>query len=363
MPREYCVTDRCRKWKDLNSDRKCPACVKRIKKYQDGKSSDPIFPCGTCKNDCPEGSRSIMCDYCESWFHSQCVDLDDDAYDTLMKIKRLRWFCEACDSKVEEVIEKSNSLEKQTKALQSSLANVERRLDDVEAKVTGTVHREISSAINERADIERRKLNLVIYNLPEAQMNESNPSAWDTPDRIAKDTSTLSDILQTELKVDMEVNGKSCITNAIRLGRRLVDNKERRFPRPIKITLVDIQTKRQILTKCKELRESENPVAKILFVNPDLTEEQRKKDKALRNQMWKLREDEGKNVIIQRGQIVEASWNVRKTRTPKTSNVSNIKDTTVPKPKEKQPESNSSDNDKGKDNSQTEPSTSTQTSI
>ena len=99
---------------------------------------------------------------------------------------------------------------------------------------------------------------------------------------------------------------------------------------------MDINTKRQILIKSKELRSSEDPVASKLFVNPDLTEKQREKDKELRNKMWKLREEEGRNVIIQKGQIVDAPYNVRKTRTarPQTSNVSNQKNTVTTTPKQ-----------------------------
>ena len=337
MVREYCSTNGCRKWKDINNDGKCPRCVERLKKHQSAKSNDPIFPCGMCKQECEEDSRSTMCDCCETWFHNHCVDLSDEYYDVLMSIKRLRWFCEACDTRVDEALEKCNGLEKQTKALQISLANVEKRLDNVETKLAGTVHKEINSAINERADIERRKLNLVIYNLPEAIIPDETPSAWDSPDRRTKDTEKISDIIQKELKITMETNGKPKIVNAVRLGRRLIDNKERSTPRPIKLTFLDLQTKREVLTNSKELRNSDDQTARRIFVNPDLTEQQRKLDKQLREKMWKIREEQNKNVAIKKGEIVDVDYEVRKTRnrnTPPTPNVSNSnnndKPSTVP---------------------------------
>ena len=40
--------------------------------------------------------------------------------------------------------------------------NVKDRLDKVEKKVQGSVHKVIGSALNERTDIERRKMNLVV---------------------------------------------------------------------------------------------------------------------------------------------------------------------------------------------------------
>ena len=78
-------------------------------------------------------------------------------------------------------------LEAQTKALQVSMQKVETRLDSVESKISGTVHKEIHAAINERTDIENRKMNLVIYNLPEAVDCNDENSSWDNTTRVDKD--------------------------------------------------------------------------------------------------------------------------------------------------------------------------------
>ena len=62
------------------------------------------------------------------------------------------------------------------------------------------------------------------------------------------------------------------------------------------------------------MRESTDITLKGVFFNPDLTAEQRKKDKQLRDEMWEIREKQQKNVIIQKGKIVEVDREVRKTR-------------------------------------------------
>ena len=94
--------------------------------------------------------------------------------------------------------------------------------------------------------------------------------------------------------------------------------------RPLKIEFKDIETKRDVLSKAKNLRDSINPKVSKLYINPDLSEKQRAIDSALRVKMWELR-GEGKNVIIRKGQnqIIEASHQVRKVRThvPKASPV------------------------------------------
>ena len=324
MAYKSCQTTGCSKRKDLNDVGKCPRCVEAIIKYQNKASDVPVFPCGTCTRECEEKSRSIMCNYCEKWFHSQCVDLDDESYDFMMKkLKSLKWFCNACDVKVDEAIEKCISLEKQTKSLQAGMVAMEQRIATVESKVAGTVHKEIHNAINERADIDRRKCNLVVYNFPEAIIPDEEgekKTAWDTGVRRSADTEALSKLIADELHINMGSPNELKISNAIRLGKRLVDDKPRETPRPLKITFSDITVKREVLTKSKDLRSSTDNVVKRVFFNPDLTPEQRKKDKQLRDQMWDIREKQQKNVVIQKGKIVEVTWEVRKTRTPPKSN-------------------------------------------
>ena len=89
------------------------------------------------------------------------------------------------------------------------------------------------------------------------------------------------------------------------------------------------------MTKSKDLRDSTDPINKQLYFNPDLTPEQRKKDQELRNEMWKIRETQNKNVVIKKGQIVEVPHNVNKKRPTRQSyttanTVSNDKQTENP---------------------------------
>ena len=59
----------------------------------------PKYPCGECKKACTsyKGSQaSILCDSCNSWFHSKCVGLIDVVFDTLGRCD-LPWECYKCD--------------------------------------------------------------------------------------------------------------------------------------------------------------------------------------------------------------------------------------------------------------------------
>ena len=107
-----------------------------------------------------------------------------------------RWFCSKCTNKVDQLIEKANTLEIETKAVKADVEDLKTRMENVEKKLKGSVHKEISVAINEKADIERRKMNLVIFNLPEQKCANDNKTAWDLPEIIEKDIETITDIIK-----------------------------------------------------------------------------------------------------------------------------------------------------------------------
>ena len=255
----------------------------------------------------------MQCDLCLDWHHAICLDISKDAYTWLRKLAGTRWFCSKCNSKVDQLIEKANSLEIETQTVKTEVIDLKKRMDNVEKKLQGSVTKEISVAINEKTDIERRKLNLVVFNLPEIISDKEN--AWDLPEKINKDIEDITNIINTELDIEI---GDNIIKDARRLGRKQTgaDGK----PRPLKIVFSDLRKKREVLDAAKKLRSSENDIAKRLFINPDLTEAQREKDRELRKQMWERR-GKGENVVIQRGEIVQADHEVRKTRPNQPKNV------------------------------------------
>ena len=62
-------------------------------------------------------------------------------------------------------------------------------------------------------------------------------------------------------------------------------------------------------------RSCEDDIANRLYINPDLTPEQRKLDQKLRQEMWRRRTENKENVIIRKGEIVKVDWEVIKNRT------------------------------------------------
>ena len=306
-----CKTTKCRVQTGINNDGYCVRCVRRQQELAD----DTVpYPCGTCSKNCDDENCGVLCELCLSWYHIVCVDMARAGYDWLKKMPGTRWFCNMCNSKVDKVMEKANSLEVETNILKTDMSDVKTRLEKVEKKLAGSVKQEIGSALSEQADIEKRKMNLVVFNLPEPKNTEN--TVWDNPRKIEEDTKALKAIIEDELHINLP---ETAMVSVRRLGKLDTESDSAKKgipkPRPVKIVFADLQKKRNILSEAKMLRKCTSEVAQKLFINPDLTPEQRKIDQELRKEMWRRRSENNENVVIRRGKIVEADHEVLKTRT------------------------------------------------
>ena len=69
------------------------------------------------------------------------------------------------------------------------------------------------------------------------------------------------------------------------------------------VTLKDEETKWEVLKASKALRNSENDIAKNIFINKDMTQKEREKNRILREEL-KSRRAQGQNVKIVKGKCV-----------------------------------------------------------
>ena len=132
-------------------------------------------------------------------------------------------------------------------------------------------------------DKERRKQNIVVHNLLESV--DEDPKR-----RNEKDIEAFKTMIREELHISTDVR------KAFRAGKRQQDR-----PRPLIVSLVEEGIKWDILRIAPQLRDSER--YRGVFLSPDRTPEEREKDRKLRLEVRKLRE-EGKAVRIQRGKVV-----------------------------------------------------------
>lgn len=138
----------------------------------------------------------------------------------------------------------------------------------------------------EELEREKRKKNIIVYNLKESENSEAT-------ERYKWDVAQCKRIFQQELSQE---NLK--IENLIRLGQK---NEARN--RPLLVKLENEEEKKEILKKAKQLRQTED--FSSVYLARDMTRDEREREKKLREELHQRRLNESKELIIKRGKIVK----------------------------------------------------------
>ena len=315
-----------------------------------GSKSD-IPSCVGCKTGVNDETCALNCDGCgEVWKCTTCLGIDEDTYDLLVyKASSLKWLCEKCDNAVsnrevkmpdkvmeilEELLQRSKTIEQRLSYLESILeqkadkvavSELERRIESVENRIaTDEAERKLLNerlekeaekkmernqdlhiasevditgnvelSLKEMQDRNRRKENLVLFNVPES-------TSEDRDERKLYDISEVIDILK-DLKID------TTVLNPVRLGLNTVDHK---YPRPLRIAVPDEDTKWKIVKEAKNLMSHGKEYHTKVFIKRDMTPMEREQDAATRKKLMEMRNQEeakgGKDRwIIWRGKVVK----------------------------------------------------------
>ena len=288
--------------------------------------SKPVDVCGHCGKNCSgKGhlNEAIQCDLCAMWVHASCEGVSSDDYKLLTNLTsatdNVIYYCNLnqCLSWVKQIVFQhfNNKPSNNTESLQPSLLSEHQSLhdsvsalsekinhlctnnDQLQNQLTPTVSSlseqahtashaspNTFNAIDEYMDRERRKLNLIIYGLPETS----------TPTGSAchsADLNSIQELVRSEFNItSLET------TKCFRLGKQ--SNK----PRPLLISLTDNSIRRQILRNAKTLWNSNSH--KNVFISPDLTPQERATNKQLRTELQRCKASGEINLIIKRGQII-----------------------------------------------------------
>ena len=125
-------------------------------------------------------------------------------------------------------------------------------------------------------------------------LDSSKPSSWYTEKNKEADTAAFKELVNQSLKTNMP---SGAVNDIIRLGP-----KKNNTIRPLKVSFQDINVKRDILGKAKLLAHGPH---KNVFISPDLTPQQREKDRKLRAELKSRRGDGETELYINKGKIVQ----------------------------------------------------------
>ena len=294
-------------------------------------SEEDNYPCDKCGK--AESEYLIQCERCNQWVCTTCGNTEAEMINLLSKWKQLHWFCSSCETialgavkdsssnssniqsydlafkkqmssdmqsmkkLIEQVIDSTKELKQKSYADMvksperlSTVTNV----DNSKTLPNREQHNAID-AIDEYIDRERRKCNLIVHNVPENTM-----MTRDRTEANHKDYDAFKEIVNSGLKIQ-EFN----IKKVTRLGKKWDTKTGKKWeskPRLLLVVLEDESSKKNILSSAKQLRNSEE--WGNIFISPDMTPQEREKNRSLRVELRRRREEGEPNLIIRRGRII-----------------------------------------------------------
>ena len=232
--RIYCNVEKCMKWANLDENQTCPYHAE-LQRRDKGLVK---FTCGACSNDVLDTEKSLLCECCNCWFHATCEGVDNATYDILFekgsKLHRLKFFCSGCDNKVVEALEKFSMLETETKTLKHEMNEVKTDIAEIKQLCRAVAKKGVNAVLDDSKEIEKRKMNLIVYGLPECQDSaENDQSKWDTPQKIAADTEKMNNLIMDDLNIPL--SPRTGIIEVRRLGLKRKDGSDR----PLKVVFAN----------------------------------------------------------------------------------------------------------------------------
>ena len=179
-----CKVRGCKKVKNLNIDGYCESRARRPL-----QTGDLYDKCQECSEVVSEKQSGITCDKCEIWHHIECVNISDDQYKSLVSASDhgshiFHWYCQFCRPKCVEAVAKIELLESQTRNLATNMAKLTERVGKLENNLGKEVKSNVRIQLDEKADIDKRKMNLIVCNMRESEPpNALKGSAWYTDDK------------------------------------------------------------------------------------------------------------------------------------------------------------------------------------
>lgn len=275
---------------------------------------------GTCSQCQVSGRGLVQCECCDLWYCNVCCGITEDTLVLLGEAECLHFFCPPCEDEVFNLINKKNCedspitssqkdiLSVVTDTISKAISNLQSAMQTTITSLLGPRNQEqpmamddqfshnplshrdeisqaVSSVLNEEKEKSKRRLNVILHNIPES--NAENAEM-----RKQHDVDTAKAIVNQHLGIP------ASIPQTVRLGKK--SDK----PRLLRITVGSDEEKAEILRNCTKIRTiSEPEYLSRVFITPDLTKKEREENKALRNKLKEMNNGQNK-YQIKNGRIV-----------------------------------------------------------
>jgi len=245
-----------------------------VKKQKNSKSSrikgqgkDEL--CKECNEKVEVNSKGILCEICEKWFHSGCVDIDDSEYEVLTKHDKgqIHWYCPGCNDKTSEILKILNGLQERTCKTEIELEKIKKEVGSVKKEigiVTKKLEKEIKKLEEEISTIKKdREVKEVVLEISE----------------IKKTTRELENKLESVLEAKM-----------VKSIEKKVEERSLSFRDIVKLELenelkknVNETVKKEIECKMGDVSSDIKGVQKIIIETKQQVDEEREREKRRNN--------------------------------------------------------------------------------
>jgi len=304
-------------------------------------SNKDLERCGHCNKAVTDRDSGVLCEMCESWYHTSCEGISEEVYKVLGKTEALHWFCQKCNSGVLKVLksvgkmmDKIGEVEAQMLAIQSEARSEIQKLrqsinemgntvrNDVEAKLTGEVKKNVEQNVVQFRDIVKEQLEeemqLRVDDTVRKEVLHQVSGELDDVQETIRESKEHAEMLRMERAEQDDIESRRCniilyripesnevlaeerrkqdmsvceqflfklnvgvdsedIRKVLRLGRKSDDVSS---PRPILVQLGSRHIKNMVMESLYKIKSMEDKF-KSINVSHDMTKKQRAECKAL----------------------------------------------------------------------------------
>ena len=251
-------------------------------------------------------SNGVQCGECDTWYHNSCAKVSKDQCKVLQEISGCSWYCGRCSGKQKNLITENSRLRERYEEVKDRLESLEIIMGDLREEIRNLtanvgqgrsgsltleeVRNEVREEIKEQNEREKKKNNIVMYNIEESTKAERD-------ERLK----ACGEIISGELGMtNVE------IVEVSRLGKveeASGNTRRNQKPRPVLVKLRNPGEKWGIIAQGKRLKNSENEKVKNVFIAPDLTMKEREHEKKLREEL-QIKKDNGEmGWYIKKGEL------------------------------------------------------------
>ena len=267
--------------------------------------------CNKCNKNFLPRSRKVGCGFCGKWYHIDCGNVTEQLFNIMSENPQIHWYCTNCNEKATEILAVVQNCVKETEDVKKDVKNLQGQVKGIKEGTDETFMEMIRKMVKEEIDKERENAVPTVHQSSEAVREIARKEVRENNDKKGRENNIVISGIDEEADEEKEVEdlltflGVAVEVNAI---RRMGKEKKADRIRNVWVQLASKKERNSVLDKAKNLRNEDKWNA--VYINRDMTEEERKEAYNLRVELRKkrreVREANGsEEYIIFRGRVIK----------------------------------------------------------